>query len=491
MRTLAAAPRRMLVLTAAAALVAGAVAPPAAHAAGARNRGPTVSLTSPVAAQATAYDDGVPRRIDAMEVRFWVDAPQPAPANPYVGARVYVNPEWSAKALAEPGGNRVADQPTAVWLDRIAAIQGGGAMGLAAHLDQAVVQAAGQPMVVQLVLYDLPGRNCGRTASDGELGPDELPRYKAEFIDPIAEILHRPAYANLRIVTVVEPDSLPNLVTNTGTRYTATPLCNTMLANGGYVDGIGYALAKLGALPNVANYLDVSHHGVIGWEDNLAPTVDLLAQAARASGSTTANVRGFVTNTANYSALREPYIPMVDPYRYSRWVDWNQFNDELTFAQAARVPLAQAGFDAGIGFLVDTSRNGWGGPARPTGPSTSTDPNTFVDQSRIDRRINKGNYCNQSGAGLGERPVAAPAEGIHAYAWIKPPGESDGASIPIPMPGVNFDRMCDPTYTGPPRGSSTPTGALAGAPPFGAWFAAQFQQLMQNAYPPLEVPNDR
>jgi cellulose 1,4-beta-cellobiosidase len=436
-------------------------------------------------AQATAYDDGMPARGAAMQVRFWVDVPQPPPDNPYVGARAYVNPQWSAKALAEPGGDRVANQPTAVWLDSIAAIQGTPyKMGLAAHLDQAVVQAAGQPMVFQVVLYNLPGRNCGRMASDGELGESELPRYKAEFVDPIAEILGRPAYANLRIVTVIEPDSLPNLVTNTGARSTATLLCNTMLANRGYVDGVGYALAKLGALPNVANYLDVSHHGVIGWEDNLAPTVDVLAQAAAASGSTTANVRGFVTNTANYSALREPFIPMTEPYRYSRWVDFNQFNDEVTFAPPMRIQLALAGFAANVGFIVDTSRNGWGGPARPTGPSTSPDTNTFVDQSRIDRRITKANYCNQDGAGLGERPTVAPAEGIHAYAWIKPPGESDGASIPIPGAAA-FDRMCDPTYSGPPRGSSTPPGALPGAPPFGAWFPAQFQQLMQNAYPPL------
>ncbi|MGN9911195.1 glycoside hydrolase family 6 protein [Phytohabitans sp. LJ34] len=435
-------------------------------------------------AQATAYDDGTPQRAAATQVRFWVDGTQPPAANPYVGARVYVNPEWSARALAEPGGERVADQPTAVWLDTIADIEGGaGAMGLAAHLDEAVAQSGGQPMVVQLVLYDLPGRNCGRMASEGELGPDDLPRYKAEFVDPIAEILGRPAYANLRVVTVVEPDSLPNLVISTGTRPFATLLCNAMAANRGYVDGIGYALAKLGAVPNVYNYLDLSHHGMIGWEDNLRPTIDLMALAARASGSTTANVRGFVTNTANYSALREPFIPMVPPYTYTKWVDWNQFNDELTFAQAVRVPLVQAGFPAGIGLLIDTSRNGWGGPTRPTGPSTSTDANWFVDESRIDRRISKGNYCNQTGAGLGERPTAAPVDGIQAYVWIKPPGESDGASIPIP--GAAFDRMCDPTYDGPPRGSSTPSGALPGAPPFGAWFPAQFRQLMQNAYPPL------
>nr|AKA59481.1 chitinase [uncultured bacterium AZ_40] len=385
--------------------------------------------------------------------------------------------------------DRVADQPTAVWLDSIAATQGipnsatHRAMGLAEHLDQALVQAAGQPMVVQIVIYNLPGRNCGRMASDGELGPSDLPRYKTEFIDPIAEILGRPAYANLRIVTVIEPDSLPNLVTSTGSRVSATPLCNTMLANGGYLNGVGYALAKLGALPNVSNYLDVSHHGIIGWADDLASTVDVLAQAARASGSTMATVRGFVTNTANYAALREPFIPMTDPYRFSRWVDFNQFNDELTFAQGMRIQLAGAGFAPSIGFLVDTSRNGWGGPTRPVGPSRSTDPNTFVDESRIDRRISKTNYCNQAGAGLGERPTAAPADGIHAYAWIKPPGESDGPSAMIPE--MAFDRMCDPTYTGAPRATDTRTGALPGAPAAGAWFPAQFQQLMQNAYPPL------
>jgi cellulose 1,4-beta-cellobiosidase len=440
-------------------------------------------------AQATAYDDGAPSRIAVDQVSFRVDGAQPRPANPYVGARVYVDPEWHAKALAEPGGERVASQPTAVWLDSIASITGGRghathrSMSLAEHLDQAVVQAGGQPMVVQLVLYDLPGRNCGRLDSDGELAPGELPRYKAEFVDPIAEILGRPEYAGLRIVTVVEPDSLPNLVVNTGSRYGATPLCNTMLANGEYVDGVGYALAKLGALPNVFNYVDVTHHGMIGWSDNLVPTLDLLARAARASGSSLSNVHGLVTNTANYSALREPYIPMIQPYTYSKWIDWNPFNDELTFARALPPKLVQLGFPAGIGVIVDTSRNGWGGPARPTGPSESTDYNWFVDESRIDRRITKGNYCNQTGAGLGERPVAAPEPGIDAYAWIKPPGESDGASTAIP--GAAFDRMCDPTYDGCVCGSNRPTGALPGAPPYGAWFRDQFQQLMAHAYPPL------
>ena len=38
--------------------------------------------------------------------------------NPYVGGKGYINPEWKAKAEAEPGGSRVSSNPTGVWLDR-------------------------------------------------------------------------------------------------------------------------------------------------------------------------------------------------------------------------------------------------------------------------------------------------------------------------------------------------------------------------------------
>jgi cellulose 1,4-beta-cellobiosidase len=288
-------------------------------------------------------------------------------------------------------------------------------------------------------------------------------------------------------VAVIEIDSLPNLVTNTGSRPTAVANCNTMLANGNYVTGVGYALATLGAIPNVYNYVDAGHHGWIGWDDNFGATAQILHQAATASGSTVNNVHGFITNTANYSALSETFIgPVTEQLRNTTWIDWNRYNDELTFAQAFRSRLVTQGFSSNIGMLIDTSRNGWGGPNRPTGPSTSSDPNTFVNQSRIDRRIHKGNWCNQSGAGLGERPQSAPASGIDAYVWIKPPGESDGSATLIPNDeGKGFDEMCSPTYGGNIRNGNNPTGALAGAPLSGHWFSAQFQQLMANAYPPL------
>ena len=412
--------------------------------------------------------------------------------NPYAGAKVYVNPEWSAKAAAETGGSRVSNQPTGVWLDRIAAINGvNGGMGLRAHLDAALAQKGTGEEVVQLVVYDLPGRDCAALASNGELGPTEIGRYETEFIDPIAAILADSKYASLRIVTTIEIDSLPNLVTNTGSKATATPQCDTMLANGNYVKGVGYALNKLGAIPNVYNYIDAGHHGWLGWDDNFAPSANLFYQAANAEGATVNDVAGFITNTANYSALKENNFTINDSVngvsvRQSKWVDWNRYVDEQSYAQAFRSELVSVGFNSGIGMLIDTSRNGWGGSARPTGPGATTSVDTYVDGGRYDRRIQVGNWCNQSGAGLGERPQAAPAAGIDAYVWMKPPGESDGSSTAIANDeGKGFDRMCDPTYTGNARNGNNLSGALPNAPLSGHWFSAQFQQLMANAYPPL------
>ena len=446
---------------------------------------------------ATFTLDGVTCNVDDGSTPGPTDPPGPGgPANrvdnPYNGAKVYVNPEWRAKAAAEPGGSRIANQPTGVWLDRIAAINGvNGGMGLRAHLDEALRQKGSDELVVQLVIYNLPGRDCAALASNGELKPDEIDKYKTQYIDPIKAILADSKYSSLRIVTTVEIDSLPNLVTNTGSRPTATPQCDVMKANGNYVKGVGYALNKLGDVPNVYNYIDAGHHGWIGWDDNFAPSAALFKEAATTEGATVNDVHGFITNTANYSALKENNFTINDTaggksVRESKWVDWNRYVDELSFAQGFRNQLVTTGFNSGIGMLIDTSRNGWGGTARPAGPGPQTTVDTYVDGGRYDRRIHVGNWCNQSGAGLGERPQANPAAGIDAYVWMKPPGESDGSSQFIENDeGKGFDRMCDPTYTGNPRNGNNLSGALPNSPLSGHWFSAQFQELMKNAYPAL------
>ncbi|GAA3458551.1 glycoside hydrolase family 6 protein [Saccharothrix longispora] len=406
--------------------------------------------------------------------------------NPYAGARPYVDPQWSARAAAEPGGGAVAGEPTAVWLDGVASVHGGhGRMGLRDHLDEALRQGAD---LVQLVLRNAPGRDCGWLSTNGELAADELPRYRAEFVDPIVDVLADPAYAGLRVVVVVEPNSLPFLVTHVLPEADATPRCEEVKANGAYVGAVGYALARLGAIGTTYSYLDIGHHGSLGWSYYREPFTALLLKAANTAGSTTADVHGFVANTANYSVLREEHITKStiagQPILQSRWVDWNPFIDELSYADAVRRHLVAAGFRAGAGVVVDTSRNGWGGPSRPTGPGWELNVDTYVDGGRLDRRLRIGNWCNQVGAGLGEPPTASPAPDVDAYAWLKPPGVSDGASIPIPTGDENFNRMCDPTYTGWPDSTPGPTGARPDSPPAGQWDAGQFRDLLRNAHPP-------
>ncbi|MFI5909005.1 glycoside hydrolase family 6 protein [Dactylosporangium sp. NPDC051541] len=398
--------------------------------------------------------------------------------NPFVGAKGYVNADWSAKAAAEPGGGRVADTPTAVWIERIASVP-----DVRRHLDAALAQATTtKPVVIQFVLYDLPGRDCTALTPTGEHSIDDngLIWYKTEFIDPIAAIMADPKYSRLRIVNLVEGDALADLIVGEH-----MPSCNLAAASGVYVQGIQYALNKLHRA-NIYNYLGIGHHGKLGWDTEFGPAATLITDTVRATTAGLSSVDGFADNTADYGATTEPYFTINTtvngvPVRQSRWVDWNMFVDESTYTQAFRAALIAKGFPATTGMLIDTSRNGWGGAARPTGPSTSTSMDTFVDGSRVDRRAYAGNWCNQIGAGLGERPRVSPAPGIDAYVWIKPPGESDGPGTP----GADgFTYMCDPTWTGS-GGGYHPTGAMPGAPVRGAWFPAQFQQLVTNAYPAL------
>lgn len=71
--------------------------------------------------------------------------------NPYQGATKYVSPDYAASvdtsiakitdANLKAKMQTVKTFPTAVWLDRIAAINGGGGkLGLEAHLDQVLAQ---------------------------------------------------------------------------------------------------------------------------------------------------------------------------------------------------------------------------------------------------------------------------------------------------------------------------------------------------------------
>ena len=420
--------------------------------------------------------------------------------NPYSGATQYVNPAWSANVSA--AASRATDatlaakmlaiknQPTAVWMDRISAITGNAdGTGLQSHLDAALAQQQGTtPIVFNLVIYDLPGRDCYALASNGELPATDagLARYQTEYIDPIAALLSNSKYQSIRIAATIEPDSLPNLSTNM-----SEAACQAAAPY--YKAGVKYALDKLHAIPNVYTYLDAAHSGWLGWDTNAGPAAQVFADVAKSTTAGFASVDGFVTDTANTTPLVEPFLPDPtltiggNPIRSANYYQWNFDFDEIDWTAHLYGLLISAGFPSTTGMLIDTSRNGWGGSTRPTAVSTSTDLNTYVDASRVDKRVHRGAWCNPSGAGIGERPQASPSgytsSHLDAFVWIKPPGESDGSSTAIANDqGKGFDRMCDPTFVSPKLGNQL-TGALPNAPLAGQWFETQFAQLVTNAYP--------
>ena len=85
--------------------------------------------------------------------------------------------------------NAVSNTSTAVWMDRIAAIDGGsGVLGLADHLNAAVAQSqqSGQPVVSSSSSTTCPiatARRSLRMASYS-IAQNGLTRYKTEYINP-------------------------------------------------------------------------------------------------------------------------------------------------------------------------------------------------------------------------------------------------------------------------------------------------------------------
>lgn len=421
--------------------------------------------------------------------------------NPFVGAAGYIDPDYVSSiqrsmsrvdAATREKMRVVAAQPTAVWLDSIAAIDGskGRRQTLQQHLQNAVLQAetSTQPVLLLLVIYNLPDRDCSAKASNGTLrGSRGLQRYKTDYIDRIAGSLRDPRFADLRIVTILEPDSLPNLVTNQ-----SVPACLAAFKNKTYTTAIGYALQQFATIDNVYSYLDIGHSGWLGWEDNLNGAVQLYTDVIKQAGI--AHVHGVATNTSGYTPVEEPFLPDAElligdkPIRSAKFYQWNATLDERDYAQRLSTRFRAAGLPEHFGVLIDTSRNGWGGPDRPTGAQWNASVDRYVNRARVDRRAARNGWCNQAQAGIGERPQPNPYKDavVHAFVWIKPPGESDGTSdssqTEPDAEGKSFDADCDPAAS---NASGYATGAMDGAPAAGKWFHQHFETLVRNAHPAL------
>ncbi|KAJ3143186.1 hypothetical protein HK100_003864 [Physocladia obscura] len=337
-----------------------------------------------------------------------------------------------------------------IWLDTMSAIS-----LIAPALADAETVSGGAPIIIQFVIYDLPGRDCAALASNGELPATDagIATYKSDYIDPIVAAFKLKA-SNIRLVLIIEPDSLPNILTNANLATCATSAPY-------YREGIEYALSQLANIPNVYMYLDIAHGGWLGWPNNLSGIVPImqsvLTAAVALNPAVSSAVRGFATNVANYSPTHANGVaPVVgatlSPGTYNgvtyEEYEGNPAIDETTYVQLLTEAFAGTGLPAN--FVIDTSRNG-----------------------RAGIRDAWGDWCNVNGAGIGYFPQASPdstTPSLDAYTWIKPQGDADGTSNTT---APRYDAHCGLA------------DSLPNAPQAGQWFHAEFDMLVKNANPAI------
>ncbi|EAT76142.2 hypothetical protein SNOG_16444 [Parastagonospora nodorum SN15] len=336
--------------------------------------------------------------------------------NPFASRQIYANKFYSSEVSAAAAA--MTDSALAASATKIDIVED-------------TIKDVPCDQIAALVIYDLPGRDCAAKASNGELPVGSLETYKTEYIDPIVAIFKK--YPNIAIALVIEPDSLPNLVTNANLQT-----CKDSAE--GYRKGVAYALKSLN-LPNIAMYIDAGHGGWLGWNDNLKPGAKELATVYKDAGSPK-QVRGVSTNVAGWNAYD------LSPGEFSKATDaqYNKAQNEKLFVSMFSPELKSAGMPGQA--IIDTARNGVTG-----------------------LRKEWGDWCNVKGAGFGVRPTGNTGNTlVDAFVWVKPGGESDGTSD---SSATRYDSFCGKD------------DAFKPSPEAGQWHQAYFEELVKNAKPAL------
>ncbi|OON82403.1 glycoside hydrolase family 6 protein [Streptomyces tsukubensis] len=240
--------------------------------------------------------------------------------------------------------SRIASRPAAVWFADYTPAT------ITRRVGRVTSAAAAADAVPVLVPYAIPDRDCGG-ASQG--GAPDLGAYD-RWIERFAEGLGtRP------VIVILEPDSIAQTDCLSAERRTAR---YASLARAGR--------ALEDSNPRAKVYYDAGHSG---WHPAATMAARLRAAGAASAGA------GVFTNVSNF----------------------HRTDDETDYARAV---LDALGGPAGLGAVIDTSRNGNGAPA-------------------------DGSWCDPKGRELGREPtLRTGAARVDAYLWIKLPGESDGCS---------------------------------------------------------------
>src|SRR6202050_340235 len=370
--------------------------------------------------------------------------------------------------------------PQAVWLTS------GTPSEVSATVTSTLREATFERAVSVLVLYNIPGRDCGSYSAGGA---ENTADYET-WIDAIAG-----AVGNQKVVIILEPDALADLPSDCG--YDPTQV-NIPQATADRYTQINYAVTTLEAGPQTQVYLDA---GNSHWQ-----AVPIMAQRLVQAGILQA--QGFFTNVSNFNlnnyettydtwvsdcvafgndpeqggwrlgnysyCASQYYSPLgtVDPDNIATWVytdEWYQQN------MGTAVPATH--------FVIDTSRHGQG----PLAASIYADA-PYNQPASVVQTLTNGSWCNPPARGLGTHPTANTGVSLlDAYLWVKTPGESDGTCdaaggarawdfADYTQPGWPTD-VADQAVFDPLWGLDDPIA--------GAWLPQQALDLAQRANPAL------
>lgn len=273
------------------------------------------------------------------------NTPPPSISNPLTGQSLYIDPEtpaarqvaaWQTDRPADAAQmDRLAKQPTARWIGDVEDFD---------ELKQYFAQVTAQKKTTTVVLYNIPGRDCGLYSSGGANSVDA---YK-KFVDGLAK-----AKGEARVIVIIEPDALAQLEES----YPGGRACLSGEKKQQRNEMLGYAVKTLKAAPNTYTYLDA---GNSAWEIDPAVMADRL----RAAGSDMAD--GFSVNVSNFRTIQEST-------EYGKSI-----SDNLE----------------GKHFVIDTSRNGLGhfsnkerpefGWCNPPGRALGHYPTVNTGEDRVD-----------------------------------------------------------------------------------------------------------
>ncbi|MFD4556109.1 glycoside hydrolase family 6 protein [Streptomyces sp. NPDC058469] len=305
---------------------------------------PSVSTTASASASASAKPK---KRTAPSPTKAGKKQPQA------VSPSLYRHPEsqvldWVRDHPADPRTevieSRIADQPAAVWFADFTPTT------ITSRVRAVTSGAAAQGRVPVVVPYAIPDRDCGG-ASEG--GASDFEAYDG-WIDNFAAGL-----GSREVVVILEPDAIAQ---------------TDCLSDAQRTDRF-MALARAGRVlktadPKARVYYDAGHSD---WNP-AAQQAALLKQAGAASADSS---DGIFSNVSNFHATSAEIA-------YDRQV------------------LDALGGPAGLGAVIDTSRNGNGAPA-------------------------DGQWCDPAGRKIGRAPTLNTGEArIDGYLWVKLPGESDG-----------------------------------------------------------------